>query len=133
LRCSAARSVLSCLLAGFILTSTLPSSAFLRAALGEAMGVASESEDSLPNDTEMPEGENSSDEFGFEATTLPRAQFPCGRSGTRASRIHLPSTVLAASQPRPWWLIRFDARMGHAGHFLAEGRALRLWVQSQTC
>ena len=129
-RCSAAQAVLFCLLAGLVLTSSLPAPAFLRAALGDAMRVPSEGQDSLPDDTELPEGETSSGEFGLQTPAQRRSQRLYPPNDFRASRLLWPWTVLAASRPRPWWLIRFDTGMGRAGHFLAEGRALRLWFQS---
>jgi hypothetical protein len=121
--CAMARAALSSLLAGLVLISTLPEPACLRAAFGDAMGVPSEERDPLPGDSELPEGETSTDEFGLEATAQQRAQLPFARNAIRASRIHLPASVLAASQPRPWWLIRYDSGVGRVGHFLAEGWA----------
>ena len=130
-RCSA-QAVLSWLLAGLVLTASLTVPASLRAA-GDATKVPEEGRDFLPDDTESPEGEPSSDELGLQATAQRRPRLLSAPNGIRASRPLWPWTVLAASRPRPWWLIRFDTGMGRAGHFLADGRALRLWFQSQTC
>lgn len=132
-RCSAAQAVRSCLLAGLVLMSSLPAPAFMRAAFGDAMRVPSEGQDPLPDDTESPEDETSSGDFGLPAPARRRSSLLSAPDGFRAPRLLWPWTVLAASQPRPWWLIRFDTGVGRAGHFLAEGRALRVWFQSQTC
>jgi hypothetical protein len=132
-RCSAAQAVLFCLLAGLVLTSSLPAPAFLRAAFGGAMRVPSEGQDSLPDDTELPEGETSSGEFGLQTPVQRRSQRLSAPNGIRASRLLWPWTVLTASRPFSAFLSRFDTGVGCAGHFLAEGRVLRLWLQSQTC
>ena len=132
-RCSAAQAVLSCLLAGLVLTSSLPAPAFLRAAFDDAMGVPSEGQDSLPDDTELPEGETSSGEFGLQTPVQRRSQRLSVPNGIRASRLLWSWMVLTSSRPFSSFLSRFDTGVGRAGHFLAEGRALRLWFQSQTC
>jgi hypothetical protein len=132
-RCSAAQAVLFCLLAGLVLTSSLPAPAFLRAALGDAMRVPSEGEDSLPDDTELPEGETSSGEFGLQTPAQRRSQRLYSPNDLRASRLLWPWTVLTASRPFSALLSRFGTGVSCAGHFLAEGRGLRLWFQSQTC
>ena len=133
-RCSAAQAVLSCLLAGLVLTSSLPAPAFLRAAFDDGMKVPSEGQDSLPDDdTESPEGETSSGEFGLQTPVQRRSQRLSVPNGIRASRLLWPWTVLTASRRFSAFPIRFDTGVGRAGHFLAEGRALRLWFQSQTC
>ena len=113
--------------------SSLPAPAFMRAAFGDAMRVPSEGQDPLPDDTESPEDETSSGDFGLPAPARRRSSLLSAPDGFRAPRLLWPWTVLAASRPRPWWLIRFDTGVGRAGHFLAEGRALRVWFQSQTC
>jgi hypothetical protein len=132
-RCSAAQAVLSCLLAGLVLTSSLPAPAFPRATFVDAMTGPSEGQDSLPDDTESPEDEPSSGEVGLQTPVQRRSRRLSAPNGIRASRLLWPWTVLAASRPRPWWLTWFVTGLGRAGHFLAEGRALRLWFQSQTC
>ena len=132
-RCSAAQAALCCLLAGWVLTSSVPAPAFLRAAFGDAMRVPSEGQDPLPDDTGSPEGESPSDELGPQATVQPRSQRLLAPNGIRAPRRFWPWTVLTASRPFSAFLIRFATGVGRAGHFLAEGRSLRFWFQSQTC
>jgi hypothetical protein len=132
-RCSAARAVLYCLLAGLVLTTSLPGPAFLCAAFGDAMKLPSEGQDSLPDDTELPEDETSSDEVGTLPPARRRSPLHSTSVDLLASRLLWPWTVLAASRPRPWWLIWLGTGVDRAGHFLAEGRALRIWFQSQTC
>jgi hypothetical protein len=105
----------------------------LRAACCDSLRAVSEGQDSQRDDSELPERENSSDDVGLEATAQQRVQLRYASNRARASKIHLPSTVFSASQSRPWWLIRYEPAAGPTGHFLAEGRSLRLWVQSQTC
>src|SRR3954468_8908015 len=92
-RFSAAPAGLFCLLAGLVLTSSLPAPAVLRAALGNAMRVPSEGQDSLPDDTELPEGENPSGEFGLQTTAQRRSQRLSSPHGLRASRLLWPWTV----------------------------------------
>ena len=121
------------LLAGLLLMISLPVPDSLRVFYGDDMKVPAESRDSLPDDAEPPEGEPASDEFGLHVPGQRRSRLHCVSNGVRSSRPLLPWTILAAFGHRPWWLIRFDTGEGCAGHFLAEGRALRLWVQSQTC
>jgi hypothetical protein len=132
-RWSAVRAVLSCLLAGSVLTMSLLAPAFLRAAFDDAMRVSSEGQDSLPDDTELPAGETFSGEFVFQAPAPRRSSLLSAPDGFRASRLLWPWTVLAASRPSFAFLSRFDTGVDRTGHFLAEGRALRLWFQSQTC
>jgi hypothetical protein len=132
-RFSAAPAGLFCLLAGLVLTSSLPAPAVLRAALGNAMRVPSEGQDSLPDDTELPEGENSSGEFGLQTPAQRRSHRLSSPHGLRASRLIWPWTVLTAFRPFSALRSRLDTGASCAGHFLAEGRILRLWFQSQTC
>jgi hypothetical protein len=132
-RCSAAQAVLFCLLAGLVLTSSLPAPAILRAALGDAMRISSEGQDSLPDDTDSPEGEDSSGEFGIQTPAQRRSQRLSYPHGLRTSRLLWPCTVLTAFRPHPALRSRVDIGASCAGHFLAEGRTLRLWFQSQTC
>ena len=132
-RCAEAQAVLFCLLAGLVLTSNLPASVFVCATFGYAMRVSSEGQDPLPNNTESPEGETSPDELGIQASARQRPSRLSARDGFRAPRLCWPWTVLAASRPFSAFLSWFDTGVGCAGHFLAEGRALRLWFQSQTC
>jgi hypothetical protein len=131
-RCSA-QAALSYLLAGLVLTASLPVPASLRAAYDGTIRVPEEAQDFLPDDTESPEGEPSSGEFGVQVTAQRRSPRLSAANGIHTSRLLWPLSVLAACLPRPWWLIRFDTGVSRAGHFLAEGRALRLWFQSQTC
>ena len=132
-RCSAAQAVLSCLLAGLVVTSCLPARAFVHAAFRDATSVPSEGQDPLPNNTDSPEGETYSGEFGLPAPARRRSSLLSAAEGFRAPRLYWPWTVLAASRPFSAFLIRFDTGVGRAGHFLAKGRALRLWFQSLTC
>ena len=97
------------------------------------MRVPSEGQDSLPDDTELPEGETLPGEFGLLAPAQRRSPLLSAADGLLAPRLLWPWTVLAASRPFSAFLSRFDTGVGRAGHFLAEGRALRLWFQSQTC
>ena len=131
-RCSA-QVVQTYLLAGLLLTMSFPAPDCMRAASVDELQVPGESRDSLPDDTEPPEGESSSDEFGLRVTVQRRSRLLSAPNGIRTSRLLWPWTLLATFRPRPWWLIRFETREGYTGHFVAEGRALRLWVQSQTC
>ena len=57
-RCSVARAVLLCLLAASAVTTSLPAPACLRAACGDTMRIPSACQDPLPDDTELPEGED---------------------------------------------------------------------------
>jgi hypothetical protein len=131
-RCSSQR-VQTYLLAGLVLTMSLPAQDFPRAACCDNMKVPAESRDSLPDDTEPLEGESSFDEIGLRESAQRRSRLLCAPNGIRTSRLLWPWTLLATFQPRPWWLIRFETGESCTGHFVAEGRALRLWVQSQTC
>ena len=132
-RCWFVPAVLRCLLAGFVFVSSFPSPAILCAAFGEVMRLPSEGEDSLPDDLESPERESSSGDEGLQAP--PRRRSPIVPAAHRilASRIFLPWTVVAASRSRPSWLRGMESRAGRAGHFLAEGRALRLYCRSLIC
>ena len=132
-RCAAIQAVLRCLIAGLVLMSGLPAPASLGAAFGEAMGSPSKRQDPLSDDTESPEGETPSDDFGLQAPMPRRSQRLSACHGIRASRLPWTWTILTASRPLTALLGRFDAGVGRAGHFLADGRALRLWFQSQTC
>ena len=71
---STARAVLSCLLAGLVLTMSLPAPASPRATSSDAMRLPEEGQDSLPDDTESPEGEISSVEFGLLAPVQRRSR-----------------------------------------------------------
>src|SRR5262249_53221408 len=129
-RCSAAPAVLSCLLAGLVLTSNLPAPVFVRAAFGYAVSVSWEGQDSPRTDreNESPEGETAPDELGILTPARRRPSLLSARNGFRAPGLYWSWTVLAASRPFSAFLSGFDPG---AGHFLAEGRALRLWFQSQ--
>jgi hypothetical protein len=128
-----AQAVLSCLLAGLVLTMSFPAPASLPTACGNAMRLPEDSQDSLPDDTESPEGGISSVEFGLLALVQRRSPLLSALGDLRAPRFPLPWTVLTACRPHPWWLIRFDTGADRAGHFLVETRSLRLWLQTQTC
>jgi hypothetical protein len=132
-RCSAARAALLCLLAGSVVTASLPESALLRVACSDTARVPSECQDPLPDDTELPEGETSTGDFELLVPAQRRLSLLPARDGSCTPKLLWPWTVLSASRPRPWWLIRFDTGVDRVGHFLAEGRALRLWFQSQVC
>ena len=132
-RCSAAPAVVSCLLAGLVLTSNLPAPVFVRAAFGYAMRDSSEGQDPPRTDSESPEGETSPDELGILTPARRRPSLLSTRNGFRAPRLCRSRAVLAASRPFSAFLSRLDTGVSRGGHFLAEGRALRLWFQSQTC
>jgi hypothetical protein len=131
--CAVIQAVLRCLVAGLVLTSSLPAPASLRAACGDAMSAPPKGQDPLPDDSESPEGETPSDDFGLQAPMPRRSQRLSTCHGIRASKLLWPWTILTASLPLSALLGRFDSGVGCAGHFLADGRALRLWFQSQTC
>jgi hypothetical protein len=132
-RRAAAQAVLLCLLAGSVATTSIPAPASLRAAYGDAMGVPSECQDPLSDDTELPDCETSTGDLGLPVPAQRRSSPPSARDGFRTPTVLWPWTVLSASRPRPWWLIRFDTGVNRVGHFLAEGRALLFWFQSQSC
>jgi hypothetical protein len=133
-RCAVVQAVLCCLLAGLVLTSGLPAPASLRAAFGDTMSAPSEGQDPLPDDTELPGGETpSDDEFGLQAPLRRRSQRLSAGHGIRTSKLLWSWTVLTVSRPLSAFLSRYNTGVGCAGHFLADGRALRLWFQSQTC
>jgi hypothetical protein len=127
------RVVLSYLLAALFLALSLPTPNSFRTPYCDDTKIPAESQESMPDDTELPEDEPPFDELGLRVTALRRSRSFFGPNGLRASHVLRPWTYLAAFQSRPWWLIRFETDEGFKGHFAAEGRALRLWVQSQTC
>jgi hypothetical protein len=131
--CSPTRAVLFCLLPGLVLTTSLPAPASLCAAFGDTIIVTWDGQDPFQDDTELPDSETSFDDFWLPANARRRSSLPCAPDGFRASRFLWPLGVRDASRPCALWLTRFDPGYGHAGHFLADGRTLRLWFQSQTC
>jgi hypothetical protein len=130
---SGASAMLTCLLAGLVLVATVPAPAALHETCGDTQSVPSEGDDPLPDDTEMPEVETAAGDFAYAPPSRRRSALVSGPDSSPAPRILWPWTVLAASRSRPCWLIQFDAGVGRAGHFLAEGRPLLFWVQMQTC
>jgi hypothetical protein len=132
-RCSEAPTALFCLVAGLVLTLNLPAPVFVRGALGYVMRLPSEGPDAPWNDAETPEGETSSDELGILTPARRRPSRLSARDGLRAARHCSSWAVLAASPPFSAFPSWFDTGARRTGHFLAEGRTLRLWFQSQTC
>jgi hypothetical protein len=132
-RRSLGRTILAYLLAGMVMMSSPVSPSSIRALLDDAMRANPEGEDSLPIDPESPEEETSSDEDGLQALAPRRLTRLCARHGCRSSKLLLPWSVLAASRPFATFLLRAETGEHFAGHFLAEGKFLRLWFQSQTC
>ncbi len=130
----ASQAVLFWLLAGLGgLAMSFPAPTFLRAAFCDAPGVPSEDQDPLPGDRDLPEGESCSDDVGLPAPARRRLSPLSGPDRCNAPRVFWAWTVLSGAQPRPWWLIRFDSGSDRPGHFLAAGRALLCWFQSQVC
>ena len=130
---SPTRAVLFCLLPGLVLTTSLPAPASLYAAIGDATSVRLDCQDPLQDDTELPDSETSFDDFWLPANARRRSSLFATPDGFRASRFLWPLRVPDSSRPCRLWLTRFDTSYGHTGHFLADGRALRLWFESQTC
>jgi hypothetical protein len=131
--CSLNRAVLFSVLPGLILTMSLPAPASLHEVFGGAVTVACEGRDPLQDDSELPDGETSLDDFWLPTNARRRSTLLSAPDGFRTPRLLWPSTVLDESRACRLWLTRVDAGHGHAGHFLADGRALRLWLLSQTC
>jgi hypothetical protein len=119
---------LAYIVAGLVLTSSFPAPAF-----ANAMKVSSEGEEPLQDDTELPEGETFSGESGLPAPARRRLSLLSVPNLFRVPVFLWLLTVLAVSRPGLWWLSRLRIGLGCSGHFLSEGRALRLWFQSQTC
>src|SRR5262249_14603435 len=64
---SSTRAVLFCLLPGLVLATSLPAPACLFATVGDANSVRLECQDPLQDDTELPDGETSFDDFWIPA------------------------------------------------------------------
>src|SRR5262249_48088326 len=116
-RRSARQTVLFCLLAELGLTTSFPAPDILRATLVDAMRIPWEDEDALPDDTELPEDETCSNDYGLATPVRRRLSLLFGHDGDGAPRRLWPWTVLSGSKPRPW-LIRFDTGVDRVGHFL---------------
>ena len=85
-RCSA-QVVQTYLLAGLLLTMSFPAPDWLRATSVDELQVPAESRDSLPDDSESPEGESSSDEFGLRLPAQRRFRLLAAPNGVRTSRV----------------------------------------------
>ena len=81
--CSPTRAVLFCVLPGLVLTMSLPAPASLEAVFGGAMSGACDGQDPVRDDTELPDGETSLDDFWLPANARRRSSLlsaPMGRA-----------------------------------------------------
>jgi hypothetical protein len=131
--CSLTRAILFSVLPGLILTMSLPAPASLHEVFGGAITAACDGQGPLRDDSELPDGETSLDDFWLPTNARRRSTLVGAPNGVRTQSPFGPSTVLDETRACRLWLTRVDAGDGHDGHFLADGRALRLWFQSQTC
>jgi hypothetical protein len=110
---------------GLILAIGLSTPVGLRAVLRSTAAVNRECQDPSPEDTDpfedaTPEGEGESAEIASALILLRSGSIP------RCTRYFLwPWTMLTTGMDRP------SRRADSAGHFLATGRTLRYWIQSQ--
>lgn len=123
---------LSCLLEGLVVATGLPGPVGPAVAARSAPSAVPESENRPSGDSDTPE-----ESPRVETIQFGMAHVRSARPG-RPSQRRLPESVGPRAVPFPSRPVHTsplptDRGLNDAGHFLAVGRPLRYWVQSQTC